>query len=49
MSQFFPIEPSADVRQSAKAIREMYVAFCDEGFSETQALYIIGSMLGGAK
>lgn len=44
-----PIEPSADLRQAAKGLREMYVALIEEGFTETQALVIIGQMVAGTQ
>jgi len=42
-----PREPSADLRQAAGALREMFIALCNEGFSEAQALAIIGNILRG--
>lgn len=38
-------EPTADNRQMAKAIRGMFVALVNEGFSENQALEIVGNVL----
>lgn len=47
-----PIEPSADKRQAAHELREIYVALIAEGFSEREAVAIIGHILaagaGGA-
>lgn len=40
-----PREPSADIRQAASALRQMYVALTMEGFDERQALVIIGQVL----
>lgn len=40
-----PIEPSADMRELAHNLREMFIALVAEGFSETQALTIIGHAL----
>jgi hypothetical protein len=40
------VEPSADMRQAAHSMREMYLALIEQGFSETQACSIIGTMLG---
>lgn len=37
-----PTEPSADMRQTASLLWQMYVALTLEGFSEQQALTIIG-------
>jgi hypothetical protein len=37
-----PIEPSADLRQAASALRQMFIALINEGFDERQALTIIG-------
>ncbi len=38
-------EPSADIRVFASAMWQMYVALTLEGFSEQQALVVIGQML----
>lgn len=38
-------EPAADIRQLADAVRQMFVAFVDEGFTETQALALTGSFV----
>lgn len=47
-----PIEPSADLRQMAAAFREIYIALILEGFTEAEALTIIGHIIatnrGGA-
>lgn len=37
-----PVEPSADLRQAAKALREMYIALTSEGFSPSETLVILG-------
>lgn len=42
-----PIEPSAQLREAANAMRQMFVALIDEGFSEAEALQIIGHILRG--
>jgi hypothetical protein len=48
-----PTEPSADLRQAASALWQMFVALRSEGFNEQQALVVIGQVLaansGGAK
>jgi len=48
-----PIEPSADAREFAGACFQIYTALTLEGFSEQQALVIIGQMIaanqGGSK
>lgn len=41
------IEPSAEQRAAAKSVRQMFVALVDEGFTEPQALVIIGHVLSG--
>lgn len=38
-------EPSADIRMFASGMWQMYVALTLEGFSEQQALVVIGQML----
>lgn len=40
-------EPSADMRNLAKMYWEMFVALTLEGFSENQALKIIGEIIAG--
>lgn len=42
---FGRIEPSADQRTWAKTIFAMYVALVEEGFTEQQALVIVGQLL----
>ena len=42
------MEPAADLRQSANMMRQVYIALVDEGFSEQQALVILGQMLSAA-
>ena len=40
-----PIEPSAEMRQLANVLRQMYVALLDQGFTVPEALQIIGYTL----
>lgn len=40
-----PTEPSADLRGMASSLWQMYVALTLEGFSEAQALTIIGQII----
>lgn len=40
-----PREPSADMRFAAGALREMFIALLNEGFTEDQALAIIGHIM----
>lgn len=40
-----PTEPSADLRQLASTLWQMYVALTAEGFNEQQALIVIGQVL----
>ena len=40
-----PTEPSADLRELASALWQMFVALCNEGFDERQALVVIGQVL----
>ena len=37
-----PVEPSAAMREFAGNRRQMYVALCDQGFTEHEALQIVG-------
>jgi hypothetical protein len=39
------VEPTAADRQAAKAMFSMFTALVDEGFTDEQALVIIGQML----
>lgn len=40
-----PMEPSAELRSGANQLRQLYVALTNEGFTDQQALTIIGQML----
>lgn len=40
-----PTEPTSDMRQTASTLWQIYVALTSEGFTEKQALAIIGHML----
>lgn len=44
-----PIEPSADIRVAAHAVRQIYLALVTEGFTEQQALTIVGQILAAQK
>lgn len=46
--QFEEVEPPADARAGAAACRSMYVALRKEGFTDRQALTIVGQMIGAA-
>ena len=41
-------EPSADNRAMAKALRDMYVALQQEGFTEREAFSIVGEVIRNA-
>ncbi|MEU8136592.1 hypothetical protein [Streptodolium elevatio] len=41
----YPTEPAADLRQMASQLRQMFVALMNEGFTEKQALVIIGQCI----
>jgi hypothetical protein len=43
-----PVEPAAGARQAAHAIREIYLALMQEGFTERQALVIVGQAIAAA-
>lgn len=43
-----PTEPSALMREFAQNNREMYLALVDRGFTENQALQIIGHVIAAA-
>lgn len=40
-----PQEPSADLRQAANGLRQMFVALVNEGFTRSEALEIVGHVL----
>jgi hypothetical protein len=40
-----PIEPHADLRQGATALFELFCAYVQAGFTEDQALRIVGYLL----
>ncbi len=40
-----PVEPSADLRQAASLIRQTYIALVAQGFSEQQALIVVGQVI----
>lgn len=48
-TKYSSIEVSADIRQAAKAARELYVAFRQEGFTEREALALVGAMFTGGR
>lgn len=43
-----PIEPAADMRQMATTLYQTFVALVAEGFTEKQALTIIGQILAAS-
>lgn len=40
-----PVEPAADIRGLAHVVRQLYVALCEQGFSEAQALHLTTTWL----
>jgi hypothetical protein len=44
-----PVEPAADMRQMASMLHQMFVALTSEGFTEQQALVVIGQMLNASQ
>lgn len=40
-----PVEPTAELRIMANMLRQTFLALTQEGFSEQQALVIIGQMI----
>lgn len=43
-----PVEPSADLREFASNIRQMYLALVEQGFTEQQAFNICGITIASA-
>lgn len=41
-------EPSADMRQAARAAREMFLAMVEQGFTEDQAIKLVALAMGQA-
>lgn len=42
-------EPRAELRSAAAHMRELYLALTGEGFTEHQALRILGAMIAGQR
>jgi len=40
-----PIEPAANLRQIAATLHQTFLAFVQEGFTEHQALVVLGQLL----
>ena len=49
MNEKIKVEPDADQRAAGLGCFQMFVALVDAGFTEEQALKVIGSMLGGQR
>jgi hypothetical protein len=49
MGMIGPEEPSADLRTFASAMRQMYIALVNEGFSPSEALAIVGHVIAGSR
>lgn len=45
MTDFGKEEPSADMREFARMVREMYVALIKEGFSVIEAMGILATVI----
>lgn len=43
-----PIEPSAEARTNAHLVREIFLSLVYEGFTEQQAIAIVGQILAAA-
>ena len=43
-----PVEPSADIRDLAHNLRQIFVALREQGFTDAQGCAIVGTMLGQA-
>ncbi|MFJ1539284.1 hypothetical protein ACIODS_12145 [Micromonospora chalcea] len=39
------VEPASDIRQFASVMRQMFVALRNEGFSDREALSVIGQVI----
>jgi hypothetical protein len=48
MPQTSPREPSAQMRTAAGQLHELFVALIEQGFTQDQALKILGSMLASS-
>jgi hypothetical protein len=44
-----PMEPSAEMRKGANRLRQLFIALTNEGFTEKQALVIIGQILASQR
>jgi hypothetical protein len=45
VTEEIPVEPTAEARMIAYQLRQMFLAFQAEGFTEEQSLIIIGQMV----
>ena len=43
-----PIEPNADMRQGAIALRAMYLSYMEVGFTSQETLYLLGVMMAAS-
>lgn len=42
-----PVEPMTELLESAVSLHELYLSYVEAGFTEQQALYLIGQVLAG--
>lgn len=49
MTTNHPQEPSADIREAASALRQIYIALKNEGFTTKEALAIVGNILAATQ
>lgn len=42
------VEPSADMRQAASQLRQLFVALVNQGFDDRQALALVGQAVAAA-
>lgn len=40
-----PVEPSSDRRQMARELRQMFVAYVEQGFTEEQSMDLIAAII----
>lgn len=49
MSDGMPADPISDLRAGAAQLHELFMSFVESGFSEGQALYLVGVLIAAMR